>query len=89
MADLLTNIIQAIILMGLIVLGVWTKRWIDALNGTVTALKGTVDAQSQTISSQKTLLDNLGNVLTAADTPKMLERGTPIRNSSTKRRKPH
>jgi archaellum biogenesis ATPase FlaH len=74
MADLLTNIIQAIILMGLIVLGVWTKRWIDALNGTVTALKGTVDAQSQTISSQKTLLDNLGNVLTAADTPKMLER---------------
>jgi hypothetical protein len=65
---------QAIILIGLIVLGVWTKRWIDALNGTVTALKGTVDAQSQTITSQKTLLENLGNVLNATDTPKMLER---------------
>jgi hypothetical protein len=74
MADLLTNIMQAIILIGLIVLGIWTKRWIDALNGTVAALKGTVDAQSQTITSQKTLLENLGNVLNAADTPKMLER---------------
>ena len=67
MAELFTNIMQAIIFLGLIVLGVLMKRWIDAL-------KGTVAAQSQTITSQKTLLENLGNVLNAADTPKMLER---------------
>ena len=74
MADLMSNILQAIILIGLFVLGVWTKRWIAALNGTVTALKGTVEAQSQTIAAQNTLLTNLGTVLNAADTPKMLER---------------
>src|SRR6266436_4964160 len=67
MAELFTNIMQAIIFLGLIFLGVLMKRWIDAL-------KGTVAAQSQTITSQKTLLENLGNVLNAADTPKMLER---------------
>jgi hypothetical protein len=74
MADPLTNILQAIILIGLFILGIWTKRWILALNGEIAALKGTVDAQSQIIAAQNTLLTNLGTVLNAADTPKMLER---------------
>jgi GAF domain len=74
MADLLTNIMQAIILIGLIVLGVWTKRWIDALNGTVAALKGAVDAQRETIAAQKEIREGLQALIDEADTPTMLER---------------
>ena len=88
MADAITNILQAIMVMGLFVLGLWTKRWIAALNGTVTALNGTVEAQSQTIAAQNTLLANLGTVLNAADTPKMIERLEAYKSLLTTKKKP-
>jgi len=54
------TVIQVINLLGLIILAVFMKRWIDAL-------KGTVDTQQQTIAALKSLMD-------ASDTPAMLKR---------------